>query len=65
MTYTLTSIGYPHWLMVAGGFLVVLGFVGLVMRRERVEAEPDTMVEERAIFKFDGEFPEAKTPVPR
>ena len=26
---------YPHWLMVVGGVLVVLGFIGLVFRQNR------------------------------
>jgi hypothetical protein len=25
---------YPHWLMVAGAVLVVLGFVGLALRQK-------------------------------
>lgn len=32
---------YPHWLMVAGAMLVVLGFVGLIFRRNRDVAEAD------------------------
>jgi len=31
---------YPHWLMVAGAILVVLGFIGLAFHRNR-NAEPD------------------------
>jgi hypothetical protein len=26
---------YPHWLMVVGGVLVVLGFIGLAFRQNR------------------------------
>jgi hypothetical protein len=29
MTDTLSAMEYPHWLMVAGAVLVVLGFIGL------------------------------------
>jgi hypothetical protein len=29
---------YPHWLMVVGGVLVVLGFIGLVFRQNRNSA---------------------------
>jgi hypothetical protein len=29
---------YPHWLMVVGGALVVLGFIGLVFRQNRISA---------------------------
>jgi hypothetical protein len=31
---------YPHWLMVAGAVLVVLGFIGFAFRQNR-NAEPD------------------------
>jgi LPXTG-motif cell wall-anchored protein len=31
---------YPHWLMVAGAVLVVLGFIGYAFRRNR-NVEPD------------------------
>ena len=31
----LSAMEYPHWLMVAGAVLVVLGFVGLVFRQNR------------------------------
>jgi LPXTG-motif cell wall-anchored protein len=28
---------YPHWLMVAGAFLVVLGLIGFAFRKNRYE----------------------------
>jgi hypothetical protein len=31
---------YPHWFMVAGAVLVVLGFIGLALRQKR-DVEPD------------------------
>ncbi len=33
MIDALSALQYPHWLMVAGAVLVVLGFVGLAFRR--------------------------------
>jgi hypothetical protein len=33
MTNAFSAMEYPHWLMVAGAVLVVLGFVGLAFRR--------------------------------
>jgi hypothetical protein len=45
----LSDVQYPHWLMVAGALLVLLGFVGLAFRKS--SAEPDQEVvppEERA-----------------
>jgi len=38
MTNALSSMGYPHWLIVAGAVLLVLGFIGLAFR-QRKDAE--------------------------
>ena len=35
MTNAFTSIGYPHWLIVAGAVLLVLGLIGLAIRQKR------------------------------
>ena len=36
----LSAMQYPHWLMVAGGALVVLGFIGFAFRQNKnLEAE--------------------------
>lgn len=59
MTNVLSSIGYPHWLMIAGSLLVVLGIVGLLMLRESVQAEPDAIAGEREIFKIEGDLAQA------
>ena len=40
MIDALSALQYPHWLMVAGAVLVVLGFVGLAFRQNR-NAEAD------------------------
>jgi len=40
MMDALSEMQYPHWLMVAGAILVVLGFIGLAFHRNR-NAEPD------------------------
>jgi hypothetical protein len=37
---------YPHWLIVAGAVLLMLGFVGLALRQRAVEADLDDMVGE-------------------
>jgi LPXTG-motif cell wall-anchored protein len=34
---------YPHWLMVAGAVLVVLGSAGLVFRKSRAEPAEDDL----------------------
>jgi hypothetical protein len=36
----LNAMEYPHWLIVAGAALMVLGFIGLAFRQNR-GAEPD------------------------
>jgi hypothetical protein len=36
----LSSMEYPHWLMIAGVLLLILGFVGLALRQRGVEDEP-------------------------
>ena len=33
MTEALSAMEYPHWLIVAGAILVVLGFVGLAFQK--------------------------------
>jgi hypothetical protein len=39
----LSSIEYPHWLMIAGALLLILGFIGLALRKGGPEAEPDAI----------------------
>ena len=40
MTNAFSSMGYPHWLIVAGAVLLVLGFIGLALsQRKDAEAE--------------------------
>ena len=46
----LAEMQYPHWLMVAGAVLVVLGFVGLAFRRNgnaEADREPTEVKENR------------------
>lgn len=38
---------YPHWLIVAGAVLLMLGFVGLALRRRVVEGGLDDMASDR------------------
>jgi hypothetical protein len=48
MTNAFSSMEYPHWLIVAGVVLLVLGFVGLALRRRGVEAEPLAIASDQA-----------------
>ena len=43
MTDALSSMEYPHWLIIAGAILLVLGFVGLALRPQSVETAPSDM----------------------
>jgi len=40
MTNAFLSMEYPHWLIVAGGLLLMLGFFGIALRQRGVEADP-------------------------
>ena len=39
MTYAFSSMEFPQWLIVAGALLLMLGFVGLLLRQRSVEAD--------------------------
>ena len=43
MTNAFSSMEYPHWLIIAGAVLLMLGFVGLALRQRGVEAELNDM----------------------
>ena len=40
MTDALSSMEYPHWLIIAGAILLMLGLVGLALRPRSIEADP-------------------------
>jgi len=40
MTEALSAMQYPHWLIVAGAILVVLGFIGLASRQRLAVVGP-------------------------
>ena len=39
---------YPHWLMVAGAVLVVLGFVGVAFRKDNAQPAEDDLAQQTA-----------------
>ena len=43
MTDALSSMEYPHWLIIAGAILLMLGLGGLALRPRSVEADPSDM----------------------
>jgi len=47
MANAFSSMEYPHWLIVAGAVLLVLGLVGLALRQRGNEAELDDMASDQ------------------
>ena len=41
-----SSMEYPHWLIVAGAVLLVLGFMGMALRQRVAQAELKEMASE-------------------
>ena len=40
MPNAFSSMGYPHWLIIAGAILLMLGLVGLALRQRSLETQP-------------------------
>ena len=59
MTNTFSAWEYPHWLIVAGAVLLLLGFTGLALRR-RKGAEATANGDKQGWSEFDAVF--AQTP---
>jgi len=51
MTSVFSTFELPHWLMITGTLLLLLGASGLALRRRSVEAESDEAESERDLFK--------------
>jgi len=47
MTDAFSSMGYPHWLIVAGAALLMVGFVGLALRKRGLETHPNDMTKDQ------------------
>jgi hypothetical protein len=41
-----SSMQYPHWMILGGGILVVIGAVGILFRRNGDEVQADERVDE-------------------
>ena len=48
MTNAFSSMEYPHWLILAGAVILVLGFVGLALRKRAVKADLDDIASEQS-----------------
>jgi hypothetical protein len=44
----ITAMEYPHWLILAGALLLMLGFLGLALRRQSDAADPSEMASNQA-----------------
>ena len=62
MTNAFSSMGYPHWLIVAGAVLLVLGFIGMALRQRVVQAELIEMATGDAERPSESEAELAQTP---
>jgi hypothetical protein len=46
MTDALSGMPYPHWMMVAGAVLVVLGFIGLALHKNNAAPVENNLKQE-------------------
>ena len=62
MTDAFSAVEYPHWLIVAGAILVVLGFVGLAFRQRLAPIAPTEIAHgnEQRRSEFEAEIAQAK-----
>lgn len=51
MTDALSSMEYPHWLIIAGAILLMLGLAGLALRARSVEDDPRDMTNDQEPFE--------------
>ena len=56
MTNAFSAMEYPHWLIIAGAILLMLGFVGLALRQRAVEAEIDDMASDQEPSELEAEL---------
>jgi parvulin-like peptidyl-prolyl isomerase len=61
MTNALSSMGYPHWLIIAGVVLLVLGFIGIALRQRAAQAELDEIATGDEEERFEAEAELAQT----
>jgi hypothetical protein len=59
MTNAFSSMEYPHWLIVAGALLLMVGFVGLALRQRGVEADPSDIASDQTSSEPEAELTQA------
>jgi hypothetical protein len=60
MTNALSSMEYPHWLIIAGVILLMLGLVGLALRPRSVEADPSEMTNDQELSEPEADLTPAE-----
>jgi hypothetical protein len=53
MTDALSAFEYPHWLLVAGAILVVIGLVGIAFSQTKAELKPTEIAHENDRSRAD------------
>ena len=61
MTDALSSMEYPHWLIIAGAILLMLGLVGLALAPPSVEAAPSDMTNDDEPSELKADLTPAET----
>jgi hypothetical protein len=47
MINVLSAMRYPHWLIIGGAILLMLGLVGLALRQRNLETPPNDMTNDQ------------------
>jgi hypothetical protein len=41
LDHLISAMHYPHWMMIGGGFLVLVGFIGFALKRNAERKDPE------------------------
>jgi hypothetical protein len=41
--HLISAMHYPHWMMIGGGVLMVVGFIGFALKRNAETKDPEIM----------------------
>jgi hypothetical protein len=61
MTNAFSSMEYPHWLIIVGAILLMLGLVGLALRQRGIEAELPDMASDQEPSEPEAESPQTQS----
>jgi hypothetical protein len=60
MTNGFASMEYPHWLIIAGTILLMMGLVGLVLRQRSVETDASDMTNDLELSTPEADLTQAE-----